>query len=200
MARHYFGYGSLVNAGTRQPGEDAMLATLTGWRRTWTHFYDAPRDPGRSLSIREDENCQIAGMIVELQDGALARLDERERGYDRLELDGRCFRLSNGEQLESVYVYRSRSVMPDNGLQTHPILRSYMDVVMQGYRDNFGEQGLANLLTTTDHWGGAVRQDRDAPIYPRAVDLRAGEADLFDQALQEAQTINLARASSSQML
>jgi len=168
-----------------------MPATLTGWRRTWTHFYDAPRDPGRSLSIREDPSSQIAGMIVELQEGALARLDERERGYDRLELDGRDFRLSNGQRLDSVYVYRSHSVMPDNGLQTHPILRSYMDVVMQGYRDNFGEQGLADLLTTTDHWSGAMRQDRDAPIYPRAVDLRPGEADLFDQAFQKANTATL---------
>ena len=32
MAKHYFGYGSLVNAGTRQPGEIAVNAVLTGWR------------------------------------------------------------------------------------------------------------------------------------------------------------------------
>lgn len=189
MAQHYFGYGSLVNAGTRQPGEQGVRAVLTGWRRTWTHFYDAPpRDPGRSLSIRKDPGCRIAGMVIELQDDALPRLDERERGYDRLELDGAAFELLNGESLDSVYVYRSRSFMPDNGLQTHPILRSYMDVVMQGYRDNFGDQGLEDLLATTDHWTGAVREDREAPIYPRAVTLRPGEHDLFDQALIRAQS------------
>ena len=190
MARHYFGYGSLVNAGTLQPGEVAIPAVLTGWRRTWTHFYQAPREPGRSLSIREDVGCSIAGMVVELQDGALARLDERERGYDRLEIDGAHFDFPDGQQIESIYVYRSHSVMPEDGLRTHPILRSYMDVVMQGYRDNFGEQGLEDLLATTDHWQGAVRQDREAPKYPRAVTLRPGEANMFDQALIRAQSIS----------
>ncbi|MEM7059225.1 MAG: gamma-glutamylcyclotransferase family protein [Pseudomonadota bacterium] len=196
MARHYFGYGSLVNAGTRQPGETAFPCVLEGWRRTWTHFYQAPRDPGRSLSIREEAGHQIAGVVVELQDNALARLDERERGYERLELDGALFDLAGGLCPDSVYVYRSLSTVPENGLQTHPILRSYMDVVMQGYRDNFGDRGLEDLLASTDHWAGSVRQDRDAPMYPRAVTLRPGETALFDQALSKAQSAELARTLS----
>lgn len=190
MARHYFGYGSLVNAGTRQPGEVAVNAVLTGWRRTWAHFYDMPpRGPGRSLSIREDAGCQIAGAVVEIQQGTLARLDERERGYDRLELDGSFIELSNGEKLDSIYVYRSRSTEPADAWNSHPILRSYMDVVMQGYQDNFGAEGLADLMATTDNWVGAVRHDRAAPIYPRATPLRDGEAALFDDLLQQAQIL-----------
>ena len=192
MARHYFGYGSLVNAGTRQPGEVAVNGVLTGWRRTWAHFYGHPtgeRRPGRSLSIREEATCQIAGAVVEIREGTLARLDERERGYDRLELDGSMIELANGEKLDSIYVYRSRSTQPEDAWNTHPILRSYMDVVMQGYQDNFGAQGLIDLMATTDHWVGAIRHDRDAPIYPRAIPLRDGEAALFDDLLQQAQVM-----------
>ncbi|MEM9139007.1 MAG: gamma-glutamylcyclotransferase family protein [Pseudomonadota bacterium] len=185
MAQYYFGYGSLVNGATRQPEERAATATLQGWRRTWTHFYTAPWGPGRSLSIEEAPETQIDGVLVALTDGALARLDERERGYDRLELDGALLTGLDGANVDSFYVYRSASPWPDGGLDAHPITRSYVDCVMQGYRVTFGDAGLTRFLQTTSAWGGALKQDRDAPTYPRAVALSPEEAELFDERLAE---------------
>ena len=63
-----------------------------------------------------------------------------------MELDGSFIELADGRKLESIYVYRSRSTLPDDGWNSHPILRSSMDVVMQRYQDNFGTQGLADLI------------------------------------------------------
>lgn len=185
MAQHYFGYGSLVNAATRQPHETAVLATVNGWRRTWQHFFHAPWGPGRSLSIEEAPDARIHGALVPVTEGALARLDEREHGYDRLELDGALIDLPDGMRVDSFFIYRSKSKPPEDGLTRHPITRSYMDCVMQGYRDNFGPDGLQHFLETTTAWNGAVLQDRDAPFYPRAITLRDGEADLFDAMLDK---------------
>lgn len=186
MARHYFGYGSLVNAATRHAHEEAQNASLIGWRRTWTHFYTAPWGPGRSLSIEQAADVRIEGALVTLTDGALERLDERERGYDRLELDGSFLDLPSNERVESFYVYRTKSTPPPGGTAENPILRSYMDCVMQGYRHNFGDDGLARLIETTAAWSGAVFDDREAPRYPRAVKLGRDEVDLFDQWLAKA--------------
>lgn len=186
MARHYFGYGSLVNAATRQPQEKAQPAALAGWRRTWTHFYHAPWGPGRSLSIEQAPGVVIEGVLVALTDGALERLDERERGYDRLELDGALLDMRGADPVDSFYVYRTASAWPDGGLTAHPITRSYMDCVMQGYRLTFGPTGLDRLLETTAAWDGAVLDDRADPRYPRAVTLEPDEAALYDQALSRA--------------
>ena len=187
MARHYFGYGSLVNAGTRKADERAVNAVVTGWRRTWSHYFDAPWGPGRSLSIKEAPDTRIAGALVELTDGALERLDERERGYERLELDGGLIELLDGTRVDSFYVYRSLSERPEDGHIRNPILRSYMDVVMQGYQDNFGLDGLSDFMATTENWIGSVDEDRHQPKYVRAVPLRSGEAPRFDDLLNQVQ-------------
>ena len=67
----------------------------------------------------------------------------------------------------------------------HVILRSYLDVVMQGFLHVFGSDGAAQFVRTTDGWDIPIRDDRAAPIYPRAQVLTAEETALVDALLRE---------------
>ncbi|MFT6224241.1 MAG: hypothetical protein ACJA1F_002090 [Paracoccaceae bacterium] len=61
-----------------------------------------------------------------------------------------------------------------------PILRSYLDVVVQGYLQVFGEQGVVDFFATTRGWQAPVLDDRTAPVYPRHQLLSSSETALVD--------------------
>lgn len=63
-----------------------------------------------------------------------------------------------------------------------PILRSYLDVVIQGYHDHFGTEGVARFFETTSNWQ-AVEDDRGTPKYPRAIKVGPEITDLVDHHL-----------------
>ena len=77
--------------------------------------------------------------------------------------------------------------------RAHPILLSYLDVVIQGYLRHFGPDGVARFVATTEGWNAPVLNDRAAPLYPRAQRLTAAETGLVDTILQ-AQGSRLIRA------
>jgi hypothetical protein len=49
----------------------------------------------------------------------------------------------------------------------HPVLLSYLDVVVQGYLQEFDEAGVAHFFDTTDGWDAPLLDDRTHPHYPR---------------------------------
>ncbi len=65
------------------------------------------------------------------------------------------------------------------------MLLSYLDVVVQGYLDVFGRAGVDRFFASTDGWHAPIRNDRHAPIYPRAQQTSAQERDLVDGWLRE---------------
>ena len=101
--RHFiFGYGSLVCSKSRKitaptltkPAHPVVINHL---RRTWT-----ARVPHRGDKIREDldqlkgqtamgieiaQNHNCTGVLIEVDDDQLAQFDEREKGYNRVEID-----------------------------------------------------------------------------------------------------------------
>ena len=66
-----------------------------------------------------------------------------------------------------------------------PVLLSYVDTVVQGFLQEFGEDGVARFFDTTGGWDAPIRDDRAAPIYRRAVTLSRAEAALVDRHLDE---------------
>ena len=62
----------------------------------------------------------------------------------------------------------------------HPILLSYIDVVVQGYLREFGEGGVQRLFDTTHGWDAPILDDRAAPRYPRHQPLGNVERNLTD--------------------
>ena len=177
MTPSFFGYGSLVNRATHDyPG--AQPAQLHGWRRVWVRT--DPRDVV-FLSVRPDPGTTIDGLVAQVPRGDWAALDLRETGYDRIPADGHV-----SVPTGPVAVYQVRDLRQQPG-GDHKILLSYLDVVVQGFLREFGQAGVEAFFATTDGWDTPVRDDRGAPLYPRAQQLSAAERALTDRLLAQVQ-------------
>lgn len=174
----FFGYGSLVNRDTHD-FEQARPAHLRGWRRVWRHTRIRPV---AYLTVVPDPDAEIDGLIAAVPDDDWAALDHRERAYDRVEAGPQV--RHNLEQASKIALY----TIPDgkHGVPSEacPVLLSYLDVVIQGYLAEFGEDGVQRFFDTTDGWDAPVLDDRAEPIYPRHRILSSDERSFVDDMLR----------------
>lgn len=187
-----FGYGSLVNADTRHPRESRTVdARLIGWRREWRAVARLDGPSVCALSIRPSAGSVIDGVLVIEPLRKLPQLDIREGWYDRLPVARNRLQVLRSDGLEpasqnALIVYRAKRRHAIWGHALAPMRQSYVDVVMKGFLDRFGEQGLKRFMATTDGFDIVpIEQDRAAPKYPRAVATSAEEKSLFDRLLKE---------------
>ncbi len=164
---HVFGFGSLVNRATTVA--EGERAELPGWHRTWVHGDGAHA----FLSITPADG-KILGLCAPIDDWDA--LCAREVAYDPLDASAATL-IGGGSVPSSTVVWRTRHPAPASA--DHPILRSYLDTVLQGYLIEFGEDGPAHFMATTTGWA-PILDDRAAPIYPRATALSDTERSLFD--------------------
>ncbi|MGI9355119.1 MAG: gamma-glutamylcyclotransferase family protein [Rhizobiaceae bacterium] len=184
----YFGYGSLVNLATlRTSYITAWPAKLRGWERVWLPRPKvagsfAPIDGLAFLSVQPNPAVEIDGIIVIDKAESLESLDTREAAYrrHRIELpDVTVIRPENGEPFDiPMFMYVADTVAPEG--QEARILRSYLDAVFQGYLTHFGEEGVRRFVETTANFGLEILEDREEPVYPRAVGISEIERGLFD--------------------
>lgn len=168
-ASAFFGYGSLVNRATHAyPG--ARPARLSGWRRVWRH---TGARQAAYLSVAQAPGAVIEGLIAEVPGADWAALDAREAAYRRVLLEPESL-AHDGPQPRSVHLYHTDPARPAPAAE-HPILLSYLDVVVQGFLEAFGAQGVARFFATTDGWHMPVLDDRARPQYLRHV-ATGGEA------------------------
>ena len=174
-AARFFGYGSLVNLRTHDYHQP-RTATLRGWRRVWkgTQLREVAY-----LSVERDEASTLHGVLAEVPNGDWAALDAREAAYDRHDVTPM---VGSEESLGKTVVYQvsPSHVAPDGD---HPILLSYVDVVVQGYLQLFGPSGVAHFFETTQGWHLPILDDRADPIYPRHQRLAPEERALVDRHL-----------------
>jgi len=177
---YYFGYGSLVNRQTRDESEQVIPATLHGWERQWAHRAEIPgladtcvsRNHCQgicALTIVESQGCAIDGVLARIDPTELQDLDRREAGYDRLSLDSARFTIDGDVDVSSIYVYRSTVEKYGWANDVYPVAQSYVDVVITGYQDLFGDDGVSRFMDTTRGWNGPILSDRDLPAYVRAL-------------------------------
>jgi hypothetical protein len=176
MRSHYFfGYGSLVNTRTHAY-PDARRARLSGWRRVWR---GTPLAEQAFLSV-EPAQTEIHGLVAAVPDADWGALDAREHGYDRQGVvSGIAHDLPDHAAVQ-VYAVPDRHHLP---LDRSPILLSYLDVVVQGFLHQFGQDGATHFFDTTAGWDRPVIDDRTAPIYPRHQTLTAAERCMVDRHL-----------------
>lgn len=171
---YFFGYGSLVNR-TTHDFTDPRPARLHGWRRGWCH---TDLRPVAFLTAIRDRNSVIDGMIAHVPGGDWAALDEREYAYDRVPATDTVTHTQKAGIEIAVYAVPHRARSTAN--VRHPILLSYLDVVVQGYLREFGPDGVAQFFATTDGWDAPILNDRARPRYPRHRRLAPDETALVD--------------------
>jgi hypothetical protein len=174
---YFFGYGSLVNINTHsyRPYEKK---TIKGWRRKWcyTKLRQVP-----FLSAHFVNKGQISGLIAAVPDNDWSALDQRETGYHRTRIP---LKLEEGTSKIEVQIYHVPSENISNKKPTKGIILSYLDCVVKGYLEQYGEEGVADFFATTDGWDCQAFDDRLKPIYPRHVELTKSERHLVDYYLK----------------
>ena len=182
-----FGYGSLVNADTLATGTRAVRVRVTGWRRAWRHCGLTSFGRRCTLTVYPDPDSIIDGVVIAQPMDALTALDAREGQYTRHAVDAGSLDWldprPDGWPAPFVYVGNAEHRRP--GDADHPIMLSYLDVVIAGFLRTFGASGADHFLQTTDDWHVPVLNDRAAPRYPRALSLSSGERDRVDRCLED---------------
>ncbi|MBN9886001.1 gamma-glutamylcyclotransferase [Salipiger abyssi] len=173
----FFGYGSLVNRLTHG-FTPAHRARARGWRRAW-----------RATEIREvayltaipDPDCEIEGLIAPVPPDGWAALDQREHAYERRDaLSCVAHEAPEVAQLAIYAIAPEKLSLPS---EAHPVLLSYLDVVIQGYLAEYGLAGAERFFATTTGWEAPILDDRAAPRYPRAQRLADEERAFVDAGL-----------------
>lgn len=187
----YFGFGSLVNKHTlRTSYVDIVPATLEGFGRHWQARSKTFENSVSLLSVHQDATSSIKGMVVFDLAENLPLVDEREAGYTRHALEREQLAVSNSADLpDELYVYIADEA--EDATDSGALLQSYLDAVMQGFRNEYGNEGVSHFIDTTKGFERMIHLDRHRPYYPRSVDLSAEEAALFDAELRRAGVIGL---------
>lgn len=177
MIPYFFGYGSLVNRATHAY-PNAAPAVARGWRRGWIHTSGRPY---AYLSAIRDPSAEITGLVAAVPGADWGALDAREHAYERIEDSGRIEHTA--ANVSGVSIYAISPEARQSATQRHPVLLSYLDVVVQGYLREFGAQGVTDFFATTSGWDAPILNDRKAPIYPRHQTLTGSETQMVDAAL-----------------
>ena len=173
---YFFGYGSLVNTKSHSY-PDPRPATLKGWRRAWV------ATPGYGVVLLTGvpaPDHEIKGLVAAVPGADWAALDARERGYARLAASEHVTHDLPTQAEIAVYAVHADNMVQSN---THVILLSYLDVVVQGFHEVYGEDGVAHFFDTTDGWHTPILDDRADPIYPRHQQLTPIQTRLVDDHL-----------------
>ena len=165
----FFGYGSLVNLRTHSY-LDPLPTEISGWKRQWVS--SALREVA-FLSVTPSEGTTLQGMRASTEGIGWKELDIREEGYFRHKLP---------ETDIQMYVGDPKAIRND---VKQPILLSYLDCVVQGFYEHFGEGGVEAFFTTTLNWEHPILNDREMPQYPRATQLSDLERQLVDLHLKQ---------------
>lgn len=171
---YFFGYGSLVNRASHNFA-GAVPAQLTGWRRIWRH---TDLRPVAYLTVVPDAHAEIDGLIAPVPDADWPALDAREAAYIRAPAAHQVRHpLPHSPEIAVYTIPEGMHAAPS---RAHPILLSYLDVVVQGYFREFGAAGVQRFFDTTHGWDAPLLDDRSSPHYPRHQSLTDEERELTD--------------------
>ncbi|MDO6726210.1 gamma-glutamylcyclotransferase family protein [Cognatishimia sp. 1_MG-2023] len=176
---YFFGYGSLVNRNTHNY-PDARPARLMGWRRVWRQTTFAPRP---ILTAEPYAGSEIDGLIAHVPNNDWQALDAREHAYDRVLVTEAAQHSAAAESVLATYTVPMDKYPP--APTPRPIYLSYLDVVIQGYLQEFGETGALDFFATTSGWDAPIRDDRADPIYPRHQCLSMQERVFVDDQIKQ---------------
>lgn len=163
-----FGYGSLVlpesaSMTLGRPVGAVVPARLYDWRRRFSQRRDNLTCEktfecaggwrpewilGLNVEEDEDEAGPVNGVVIELTEEELDRLDVREIRYDRVEVTGS---VTGGDLPERIVTYKAKAFHfapepPEDAV----ILRTYAEAVEKGF-EGLGPGELEHYLATTPY-------------------------------------------------
>lgn len=174
----FFGYGSLVNRATHDH-EEAHPARLRGWRRVWRH---TALRPVAFLTAIPDPEAEIDGLIAAVPGADWRALDVREHAYDRVAAEQVAHGAPTAFNIHLYTIPDGKHGRPD---RLHPVLLSYIDVVVEGYLNEFGTDGVARFFASTAGWEAPIADDRRDPRYSRHRAVAPATRRLVDARLSD---------------
>ncbi|SFN66961.1 hypothetical protein SAMN04488056_101640 [Cohaesibacter marisflavi] len=184
----YFGYGSLVNDKTRNAESFGVAVRLKGYKRHWSVWEASPERKALglhgavALSVTPCADAYCDGLLVFDRKEHLPQVDLREAHYTRVRI--KTYDMQSELALTDLvdyYIYVGQPALTNASDPKFPILQSYIDAVMQGFFDKFGEAGIKRFVEETEGWHIPVLADRHRPIYPRSVTLQPEEEAMIDR-------------------
>jgi hypothetical protein len=188
-----FGYGSLMNSASRSAtlGETVQaipvrVSAAFGYSRAWNI-----RSPSgfTALGLLKagpgQKGSTINGVLYPVEGEDIAKYDEREKGYARVEAPRDEIEAVSWERLPEagkiwVYVPAGPDGRVGEGLPPpdaeHPLLESYIDVVVEGALE-YGEDFAREMLETTEGWSDYWLNDRELARRPWVRNPEAAEVD-----------------------
>ncbi|WP_158148066.1 gamma-glutamylcyclotransferase family protein [Vibrio fluvialis] len=175
---YIFGYGSLMNSASRQLTGNtgkALPATVHGLIRYWGKIDDS--DVISPLVVNPGEG-QVNGVLLEIDEAALAEFDRRERGYQRIAL--------TAEQIETeaefdsereIWVYVTEQHQPP--CERSPIVQTYVDTVLAGCLE-VSEAFARHFVEHTVGWHHPLENDRHAPKYGNLAGVSPAHHSVID--------------------
>ncbi len=191
---YIFGFGSIMNRGTHGeavlPGVSVVLSKEFGYERQW-NFRSSTGFTALGVSKSDESAQDVNGVLFRVTQAMIPVFDRREVGYEkvRIPIEYLEFRPSdeNPQEEESpnnhsddvssswhqnlgpedrLWLYvplESHKKMAD---ETHPLLQSYVDTVLQGCLEWGGEAMAEQFLQTTGGWSTYFLNDTPSSRRP----------------------------------
>lgn len=181
---YIFGYGSLMNSASRQrTGQTgkAIPVIAHGLVRYWGKVNGSYQlSP---LVVNQGEG-QVNGVLIEVDDKALADFDRREIGYHRLVIKPNQIE-TDGEfnSDKAIWVYIKDEPLPP--CEDVPIMQTYVDTVLAGCLE-VSEEFALHFVKHTVGWQHPLENDRHAPKYGNLAGVTKEHHPIIDNMVQTA--------------
>lgn len=168
LTDHVFGYGSLAGELLAGAAADATIALLRGRRRVLGVAADnehaipgykryllrsdgsAPRVFVAFLDLVEDPSSAVNGVLAPVDADALARLDRRERNYDRVDVTAAIDNPPDGRVWTYVGSPEGRARLEAGRREERVVIaRAYAESIHAAFR-NLGEAEYERFLASSD--------------------------------------------------
>ncbi|MGF1700363.1 gamma-glutamylcyclotransferase [Photobacterium makurazakiensis] len=183
---YIFGYGSLINHYSRtRTGQtsEAVAVTVKGIERYWGKI-DSRYSISPLVAMVGAGECN--GVLVRVDDEALQCFDQRELGYQRIELEPNQIITSNEiDKHQPIWVYVRPQHEPPCEVQ--PIMQTYVDTVLAGCL-SISETFAKTFVQTTQGWHYPLENDRHQPKYGNHAGVEERHLDKIDQLLATVRT------------
>lgn len=199
MRNFIFGYGSLVESNSRtRTSPNSKLAypvEVTGLQRGWWARVPVPGLSTTFLGCALSDSDSTNGVIFTVSQSDLIKLDEREKGYQRILLNNTMINdycnILNKEDKVWVYInsdFEQKGFLEKNTPNRNfPIVQSYIDICINGYLELLAkypflekEKFVQKFINETRFWNEYWVNDR---IYPRRPFIHCPNAYKIDSLL-----------------